>query len=244
MVKNKYCLGKHRAVHDLRTLRYRDYRIPLPAVPPQAIWGDKVIDWGMMGNDQYGCCGVAGAGHLILDWTTNAGKPVKLTAKQIIKAYLKYTGGQDNGVCLLDFLKYWRTKGLCGHKIVAFMAIDTKNLTEIKEGINLFGGLYMGFSLPDYVVPDSGNWDIIPWNNTDNPPDPNNGHCIMSPGYKTDIDGVTWGIKKPISVPFVQKYADEGYAIVTQDWIDKQGKSPSGLNLKGLLADLTAIKNG
>ena len=242
MVKNRFRLGKHRAVHDVRTLRYRDYRMPLPAIPPQATWGDKVADWGMMGNDKYGDCGVAGAGHLVLDWTANAGIPVELTDAQIVKAYLKYTHGQDNGIVLLDFLKHWRTKGLCGHKIVAFMAIDTKNLTEIQEGIALFGGLYMGFSLPDYVVPSSGNWDTIPWNKINGAPNPNNGHCVIHPSYNaTSIDVVTWGIRKLCSIPFVQKYADEGYIIVTQDWLDKQGKSPSGLNLKMLLADLAAI---
>ena len=40
---------------------------------------------------------------------------------------------------------------------------------------------------------------------------------------------------------FFLDYADECYAIVTTDWIEANGNSPSGFNLSALLADLKEI---
>jgi len=47
----------------------------------------------------------------------------------------------------------------------------------------------------------------------------------------------SWGMKIPMSNEFMLGYIDEGYVIVTEDWVNQNsGKTPSGLDLTGLLA--------
>ena len=38
------------------------------------------------------------------------------------------------------------------------------------------------------------------------------------------------------------QWTDEAYVIVTDDWIKASGKSPSGLDLQGLIADMTSLQ--
>ena len=70
----KLKLGKHAARHDPRTLLLASYATPaLPAPPPKLDLTTKIKGaWGMMDNDQLGDCTCAAAGHLIMEWTSNA----------------------------------------------------------------------------------------------------------------------------------------------------------------------------
>ena len=82
----KLKLGKQLARHDPRTLLLASYVTPaLPTPPAQADLTTKVNSWGMMENDQLGDCTCAAAGHLIMEWTANAGKKIVTpTDKQIV----------------------------------------------------------------------------------------------------------------------------------------------------------------
>jgi hypothetical protein len=56
---------------------------------------------------------------------------------------------------------------------------------------------------------------------------------------------VTWGALKPMSWQFYTTYADEAFAVLSVDWINKRlKKAPPGLNLKALEADLAAVTAG
>src|SRR5579863_10642044 len=102
----KLKLGKQDARHDPRALLLASYITPaLPAPPTTFDLTSKMpADWGMMDNDQIGDCTCAAAGHLIMEWTANAGKKmVTPTDKQIVAAYSAITGynpttgANDNG---------------------------------------------------------------------------------------------------------------------------------------------------
>ncbi|HEX4786746.1 MAG TPA: hypothetical protein VH350_20570, partial [Candidatus Sulfotelmatobacter sp.] len=83
----KLKLGKGVARHDPRTLLLASYvTTALPAPPASADLTAKVgASWGMMDNDQIGDCTCAAAGHLIMEWTANAGKKMATpTDKQIV----------------------------------------------------------------------------------------------------------------------------------------------------------------
>ena len=102
----KLKLGKGAARHDPRTLLLASYITPaLPAPPATCDLTAKVgSSWGMMDNDQIGDCTCAAAGHLIMEWTANAGKKmITPTDQQIVAAYSAITGynpvtgANDNG---------------------------------------------------------------------------------------------------------------------------------------------------
>ena len=72
----------------------------------------------MMENDQIGDCTCAAAGHLIMEWTANAGKKMVMpTDKQIVAAYSAVTGynpetgANDNGAVEIDVLNLLAADG-------------------------------------------------------------------------------------------------------------------------------------
>jgi len=45
----------------------------------------------------------------------------------------------------------------------------------------------------------------------------------------------------PFSNQFALSYEDEAYCVISESWLNQQGKSPSGLDLDGLLAAMKTI---
>lgn len=243
-------LGKRAPVHDPRTLRLGAYLTRTIAPPPVSRdWSGTIANWGMMGNDAYGDCTCAAAGHMILDWTLEAaGAEVVIPDADILKFYNHFAHGvADAGANMLDVLKYWRKHGLDSHKITAFAALQPRSHVEAMDAVNLFDGLYIGVALPDSVVPQGGDWLAIPWQVPPGgpvgnaAPNPNNGHCIPAVGYdQHNLYIVTWGALKAMSWEFYDAYSDESYATLSPDFL-KNGQAPSGFDLAALLADLQAV---
>ncbi len=164
----KLKLGKSAARHDPRTLLLAAYVTPsLPNPPASFDLTSKVKSWGMMDNDQIGDCTCAAAGHMIMEWTANAGKKmVTPTDKQIVSAYSAITGynpttgANDNGAVEIDVLNFWRQSGIAGHKIGAYMALEPANHIHIMDSVFLFEGCYIGLQLESpAVVGASGRTD-------------------------------------------------------------------------------------
>src|SRR5260370_19964787 len=150
--------GKQVARHDPRTLLLASYVTPaLPTPPVSFDLTSKVgASWGMMDNDQIGDCTCAAAGHLIMEWTANAGKKmVTPSDKQIVAAYSAITGynpttgANDNGAVGIDVLNFWRQSRIAGHKIAAYMALEPTNHNHIMDSVFIFEGCYIGLQLPN-----------------------------------------------------------------------------------------------
>ena len=98
-------LGKLSPRHDPRTLHLANYLHPdvLPKIPVQKDWSGKVPSWPMMANNAIGDCTTAAAGHMIMEWTANAGTEIVPSDTDIIAAYSAIsgydpqTGANDNG---------------------------------------------------------------------------------------------------------------------------------------------------
>src|SRR5215471_8750921 len=152
----KLKLGKQPARHDPRTLLLASYITPaLPPAPAAVDLTKKVKSWGMMENDQIGDCTCAAAGHLMMEWTANAGKKMFTpTDKQVVAAYSAITGynpatgANDNGAVEIDVLNYWRQSGIAGHKIGAYVALEPSNHIHIMDSVFIFEGCYIGLQLP------------------------------------------------------------------------------------------------
>lgn len=245
-------LGKQSARHDPRTLLLGNYLKPsaLPPPKPAVDWSQKVKTWPMMANDKVGDCTCAAAGHLIEDWTANAkGAPVVLPDADILKAYSAITGylpgnpATDHGANELDVLNYWRKIGVGGRKIIAFAALEPQNQSHVEDAIELFGGCYIGLALP-LCAQTQNVWTVPPGGPTGTgAPGSWGGHAVPVVAYdQRGLTVVTWGALKQMTWGFWAAYCDEAYAVLSEDWLSKNGgKDPEGFDLKALLADLRQV---
>jgi hypothetical protein len=244
-------LGKKPVRVDPRTLKFATYLRPeaLPTPPEEVSWVVKVPSWPMMLNDRLGSCTCAAAGHMIEQWSYYAGDEYIPTDDQILAAYEilgGYIPGQpdtDGGANILEVLNYWRQVGIADHKIVAYVSVNRTDRQEIIEAIRMFGSLYLGVELPwsargmdKWYVADGGTATELGF------PGGWGGHAVplFAASPKT-LTCVTWGRRLKMSWNFFEDYASELYAILSQDWIEKQGKSPSGFDLAALQADLAQL---
>lgn len=248
MAQKQYRLGKRPAVFDSRTLRFGQYLSTRLPAPPNAVdWGKNVSSWPMYLNDKYGDCTCAAVGHMIENWTAAVGKEKSPTDAQILKFYEHFTTpGPENGCNMLGVLKYWRTTGLGGDKVMAFAQLEPRNVNEVKDAVSIFGGCYIGVELPKFALSGS-DLSTIPWVVPpqgpigDAAPDPNGGHCIPAVAYDSrNIYVVTWGMVKSMSWQFYVDYADEAYAVLSNDFLSKN-KTPDGFDLDQLRQDLAEI---
>lgn len=247
---SKIRLGRNPKKHDRRNLMLARYLSAKPVLPAAIDWTPAVktglfdSGWPMFKNDAVGCCAEAAPGHMIECWTANAGIEQLVTDDAIIAAYSAITGynpgdpSTDNGSAELDVLNYWRQTGIGGHRITAFVEISPASLTELRAAVAWFGGVYIGLDLPmsaqaqtgfvwDTVANDGGEWGD---------------HAVNIVAF--DQDGficITWGQKQRISNRFISSYCAEAYAIISPDWLNSAGISPSGFDLSALNADLAQI---
>lgn len=255
-------LGKLPARYDHRTLRLSKYIKALAPPPASAGYITEVASWPMDLNDAIGDCTIAAMAHVIQQWTTYAGaaylppEALVLDAYEAVSGYNPNNPNSDNGAVILDVLKFWQKNGIGGHKIAGYVSVNAGIHDEVKQAINLFGNCYIGIGLPiSAQTPLTGVNGNPVWSlNATGPtgigaPFSWGGHCVPIMGYGMDVAGnpgvevVTWGQLFDVTWGFLDLYCDEAYALVSQDWIDKTGQSPSGFNLTELLADLKAINS-
>lgn len=249
--KLPYQLGKRAPQLDKRTFMLSRY-LPavLPAPPPETDgYVTKVPSFPLYLNDSLGDCVAAAAGHIINQETYYAsGTEAIPTDAQILKTYEDVGGyvpgdpSTDQGMNMLDYLKYWRKKGVGGHKILGFAAIDLTRRDQIMQAIQLFGNVYLGLQLPIsaqgqnvWKVPPSGPFG-------DGSPGSWGGHCVpmMFAGQQSSVV-VTWGATLHMTWDFLADYADEAYVVLSNDWIKANGISPSKFNITQLKADLALL---
>ena len=174
----KLKLGKGAARHDPRTLLLASYITRrCPRRPPLAISRAKVgSSWGMMDNDQIGDCTCAAAGHLIMEWTANAGKKmITPTDKQIVAAYSAITGynptpgANDNGAKKSMCSTTGARPASPSHKIGAYVALEPSNHTHVMDAVYIFEGCYIGLQLPISAQAQTQNhqpWSVPPGGTT------------------------------------------------------------------------------
>jgi hypothetical protein len=245
-------LGRKAIKTDSRTLRLGAYLTSaLPAAPVATDWTKGITTWGMMLNDTLGDCTIAGVGHAVQVWSANSGTEITVADKEILHYYEKWDGykkgdpSTDNGGVELDVLNDWKKSGFYKHKLLAFADPKVSSLEEIRQAITLFGGVYIGLSLPltaQTQVQNNKVWDVVTPATADSKAGSWGGHAVFVPKY--DAAGftcITWGQLQTMTVAFWEAYVDEAHALLSHDWIETKG-SPSGFNLAQLQADLGQIK--
>jgi hypothetical protein len=241
-------LGRKAIKRDSRTLKLSRYMLPaLPSPPASVNWTKGIASWGMMLNDQLGCCTVAGVGHAVQVFTANAGAETTVSDSTVLGYYEQWDGyidgdpTTDNGGIELDVLNDWQKNGFDGHELLAFADPSTGTLTEIKQAIALFGGLYIGCQVTNQAL-STDNDNTVPWD-TNGDSTIAGGHCVFVTGYDQNyVYFISWGQVFKMTWNYWVSYVDEAHALLSPDFIAANGLDPAGFDLAALQADLAQIR--
>jgi len=224
-----------------------DNYLTSPATPSVVDFASQVVSWPMYGNDTIGDCTCATAGHQIQAWTCYTGAEVTVPQEDIIQLYSAVsgynpaTGANDNGANVQDVLTYWRKSGVpvAGHKILAFAQLQ--DLAKVKDALFTFGSVYLGINFPASAMDQFNadqSWTVVQGSQIEG------GHAIPLQYAGTGAvpyQIVTWGKLQGMDQAFLDTYCEEAWVVITDDWLDKNGHDPEGLDLAQLGADLAAM---
>jgi hypothetical protein len=243
---NQLRFGKHAPKHDYRTLKFKNYLTSRLASPPASYdvlptvyqkleTTDPTKLFPMDGNDTYGDCTIAALAHAVTVYSGLIGKKKDWSQKGIIKLYMHLTGGIDSGLNELDVLNYWQSHTVERDKIFAYASVEVKNHTHVKQAIQLFGGVYLGFQVQTNCIEEFNAGK--PWH-----PDilTNDGHAVYDVAYdESDVTVLTWGNTQKATWGWWNECVDKAYAILPPE-AENPDFSP-GFDLAQLKADLSDV---
>jgi len=245
-LSHQYRFGKHAPKLDYRTLRLKKYLTSSLAAPPASYdvlakvykklgVSSPTTLFPMDGNDTLGDCTIAALAHADTVYNGLVGKERILPKQAAVKLYFQLTGGKDSGLDELNVLNYWQSNPVDGQKITAFAAIDVKNHTHIKQAIELFGGVYLGFQVQQDAVQE---FDARkPWVPGPLTPD---GHAVFAVAYdEAGVTVLTWGNTQQATWAWWDECVDEAYAILPPEAHEKD--FARGFNFAQLKEDLKAV---
>lgn len=238
-------LGKAAAKRDKRNFKFAAV-LKAPPVPPPPSYDFDLTHQGiptpMFGNDVYGDCVIAGRAHQTLRFEKiEQGSVLMISDKDVLREYMKETGGVDSGLIVLDSLKLWRKRGWRAAKhtyhIQAFAEIDYSNHDEVRRAIFADVGVGLGLQLPMSAQAELQTGQ--PWSSTSGPGSGRGtwgGHYVYVPGYTKDGPVcVTWGQKQQMTWAWLDKYCDEAYAV-----FDSKNTFKKAYISKGTISELLA----
>lgn len=203
--------------------------------PPASISVPAVSDWMILGNDAYGDCGVAGLEHgFMADASATSVAEAFPGDQQAIDYYLNYTGGQDTGVVLSQYLSYVRQHGYYGHTVSAYAPVEVRDVPMMQSAVSLFDFAYCG------IVVTQGMMDAFqagePWLLASLNSQVLGRHCVPVVGYSDHgIDLITWGRVQHVSYPAWYWMVEEAWAVMAGELDHGDGR---GINYDALLGDL------
>jgi hypothetical protein len=226
--------------HPATKLKLADFSPPPPpAAYPAAV--DITLglptDTADLGNIENRDCGLAGPGHNIIWMDDMAYRPGRVSTDGILDAWHAVNGGTDEGVTADGVLAYWRDVGICGCKLAASLVVDYNNREAMIAACFLMGGVHCMFTLPKCVQgmllwdapagDDGGAWG---------------GHWVWA--FAAGPDGLlvnSWGQWIVVTWAFVERYAFDARAAISQDDLDDDGIAFSGLDMDGLRAAIARL---
>jgi hypothetical protein len=244
-------LGKLPARPDAVQLKLAKYidTTALPKPPKEFGHERLVTQWGMLGNDNAGCCVWSGAGHEVMLWNREAGKTVNITTTSTLRNYSLVTGynpnnpSTDQGTDMQVAASYRRKSGLLDadgkrHKIGAYVALEAGNLAQLWYATYLFDGVGIGVEFPTQWM-DAFNAHR-PWGKLSRPKI-DGGHYITQASRRAG-NGIiiTWGQPVPLTPGGYQQFNDETLAYLSEEKL-LNGKSLEGFDLATLREDLNAV---
>lgn len=245
-------LGKLPARKNSVLFSLRDYlNVSTLPTPPKTVSHQNLISsYGMLGNDKYGDCVLAGAAHETMLWNKEAKKDVIFTVTDVLGDYSSITGfnpndpNSDQGTDMQVAAAYRRKTGVVDsngirHKVLAYLAITPGNKLELKQAVYLFANVGVGFQFPKSAMSQFNAGK--PWTVVSSSPI-EGGHYVPAVGYDSKyIYVVTWGKIQKMSFSFFTRYCDEAVVYLSEEFLT-QGKSPEGFDVTALTSDLSKLK--
>jgi len=212
---------------------------PLPRAPV-AVAVPQVADWGVLGNDTAGDCGVAGLEHGLMADASVAGESEAFPdTAEALSYYMTYTGGQDTGVVLSQYLAYVRKNGYYGHTVSAYAPVAVHDIPTLHTAIWMYGFAYAGIAVTQDMMTAFNSGEAWTLENITGPV--LGGHCVPVVGYDSHaLYAVTWGAVQRIGYGAWHYISDEAYAVLTGEFVAKNGDG-RGVSLTALQADLDRL---
>ena len=212
---------------------------PLPKPPPK-VDVPAVPSWGMLANDRLGDCGVAGLEHLFMaDASITLEKESEASDQQAADYYLKYTGGQDTGVVLSDYLAYVRRHKYYSRKVDSYAPVNVHDVPTLQTAIDLYGAAYTGITVTAGMQQAFENG--TPWDAQACSGPIEGGHCVPIVGYDDQLLYlVTWGGIQAVTYSAWHQISTEAWAVVTGEFVARNGDG-RGVSLSALRADLDRL---
>lgn len=203
--------------------------------PPAEVAVPTVADWGMLGNSDYGDCGVAGLQHGFMTDAAATGETETFpTDEEAVSYYLKYTGGQDTGVVLSQYLAYVRKNGYYGHTVSAYAPVEVRDVPMLQSAISLYDFAYTGIVVTQPMMDafHAGR----PWRLADLESPVLGGHCVPLAGYdETGLSLITWGSVQKVTYPAWYWMVQEAWVVLCGELDHGDGR---GVNYAALASDL------
>jgi len=253
------CLGAKLGIRDPRNLRLSNYLTePLLDAPPLLIDWDKPSEgaYQMWANDQVGDCVFAAFYNMLAGASKETGKPFEATNPLVLADYAcvtgydPKTGANDNGTNPEDALRYYTQKPLGDQgRIVAWGEVDRHQITEVRQALQIFGGVYTALALPKSAQAQVGDiWSVPLLPSPDRIPGSWGGHMtitrhIDATKHPMSLWTVTWGNPQQMTEAFWKKYCSAAYFFITEQWVADNGETPSGFDLDQLLADVKELQS-
>jgi hypothetical protein len=259
-IATSFKLGRLARSHDPRVPMLRDLLkgAPPPTVPAAVDYTKGMpANLGIMKNDTLGDCTCAAFYHALQVWSFNAQKKIDTEPDTDVVdlyeqacGYKPSQGGEGPGGNEQHVLTYLLNKGAPygpdgsqRHKIAGFVEVAVNNLPGIKATIDCCGVSYIGFNVPQFMMPPGKPplevWDVDPkGDNTII-----GGHAVVLAGYNaTGARVISWGNYYTMTWAFFEQFVDEAYAIVDAEWIAATGKAPVGLTMQQIEQAMQSLK--
>jgi hypothetical protein len=206
------------------------------------------LDFPMYGNDKYGDCGEAGAGHALQCVSQRAGNLITPSDSDVLSLYHNVSGfdpgppvANDNGTNLQDLLGWWSRNPWPGDgfvEVAAFAELRRWDVNALRACLYNFGTVYVGVNFPVGAMQqfqDGQPWTPIPGDQIDG------GHCIVLEGVipgNDMLEWITWGKRQRSNRAWWWTYAEEAWVVLTNEVLEHP---PAGLNAASLQAEFTAL---
>ena len=237
-VKFEFKLGKAPAVRPALAMLPEYFKgATLPTAPAECEWAMKV-QYPMAVNNELGDCVVAGHVHLSQATAQENGGSYTYPGDDATKAeYFSLTGGADTGLVESTFLATAKAAPILGSQVDVFCPLDFTNLDHVKSAIYLFGGLFLGVSLPQSAEDQfPGMFTVVPGSPIVG------GHCIVAIGYDEEgIFLVTWGTVVKATWEWFSQYVDEAYMVLYTEQAQQNRGPLADFDIDTLRADIEAL---
>ena len=212
---------------------------PLPKAPSTVAVPD-VSTWMMLGNDTAGDCGVAGLEHVFMaDAAVVQEHESFPDTQQALDYYFAFTGGQDTGVVLSDYLAHVRSNPYYGHRVTAFAPVNVHDVPTLQFAVWAYGAAYCGIVVTQTMQRAFANHQ--PWETSTLDGPIAGGHCVPIVGYDDQyVTIVTWGQVQAITYPAWHLMSSEAWSVLTGELVARLGDG-RGITLTALRADLDRL---